>query len=573
MTACDGTSRIGSLDGRAETQGERRDERRSRTDSQGREIMPQIGRAAGTATAPLTNRRKSEPPKATPQWEEALREHMRLPSESELPSLEIATQRYGEEIEKAHADYSLRGFSMIPLRLGTKAAHDNFNRFCKSRPTNADLREWQLKSMFGGLGFACGPAASPDRKYEFVALDIDSREIAERWLAQASDLSDCMTNRTKKGIHVCFLANRNCIPPSGEGQNIILLYDEERRPCGELRLRRAYIAAPPTLHPDSVPGNHFIYREDDGKGRFGGLMAAELRRVDDVRAFIGLDLIRASAVKATNPTVKAWLLGEETKAETGDDQEFARFMDGIIERRTNEPPQVEPRHTPPSGAKIDLDGLLKLAGMSAFNPEHRAFAASWSLPQAIGEREKHCLVYGQHLLVMPDFPAFRRAFANDPDLQTQVIREYQSLIAPELRKEIGVVGRDMRRAIPRVHTPAGTTSLDHFIAEAKVRPEPVCLAPLVERHDLDAKDIHLLRIMHVGIDWHLRQTGQRFYISNQQVGNLFGVSRTEGWNILNSLLSLKIIKRLSVGNGLTKKSSEYRLTCRCFDKQFLEEGG
>ena len=137
--------------------------------------------------------------------------------------------------EKTVLDYALayysRGWSIIPIPIGKKAARIKWGKYQKSRPDESQLRNWFAngnRNIAVVLGEVSGGLA---------CRDFDTAEEYEEWVARHPKLSKILpTVRTANGYHVYF---------KGQVEGIRHVAN------GELRGSGGYCLLPPSIHPNS----------------------------------------------------------------------------------------------------------------------------------------------------------------------------------------------------------------------------------------------------------------------------------------------------------------------------------
>ncbi len=129
-------------------------------------------------------------------------------------------------------DYARRGWSIIPIRRGTKQpAVRSWKPYQKRRPTEAELCRWFAREDVGGLAVVFGPVSG-----DLTARDFDQLNAYERWAAAHPDLAATLpTVETTRGRHVYFVCRFSGILKQGDG---------------ELRGAGGYCLLPPSCHPD-----------------------------------------------------------------------------------------------------------------------------------------------------------------------------------------------------------------------------------------------------------------------------------------------------------------------------------
>ena len=98
----------------------------------------------------------------------------------------------------AHA----RGWSIIPIRAGTKKPTCKWTKYQTDRATEAQLTKWFGNGQDVGLAVVFGPVSGG-----LVCRDFDVQEAYDKWAAHHSDLASTLpTVATSRGRHVYFRA-------------------------------------------------------------------------------------------------------------------------------------------------------------------------------------------------------------------------------------------------------------------------------------------------------------------------------------------------------------------------------
>ena len=133
---------------------------------------------------------------------------------------------------KEALEYHRRGWCVIPIPQGKKAARIRWKRYQAERATGEQVRKWfagnnrNIAVVLGGVsgGLAC--------------LDFDTEQGYQQWAGEHRDLAAKLpTVKTTRGYHVYFLADVDKIQSFNDG---------------ELRGKGGYCLLPPSVHPDGV---------------------------------------------------------------------------------------------------------------------------------------------------------------------------------------------------------------------------------------------------------------------------------------------------------------------------------
>jgi len=95
-------------------------------------------------------------------------------------------------------DYLRRGWSIIPIKTGTKKPSlKTWKQYQSTRPTEAQVRKWFVKGQHG-IGIICGAVSG-----SLTVIDFDEAELYQRWKADHPDLAAALpTVQTGRGFHV-----------------------------------------------------------------------------------------------------------------------------------------------------------------------------------------------------------------------------------------------------------------------------------------------------------------------------------------------------------------------------------
>jgi len=138
------------------------------------------------------------------------------------------------ELLKTALQYHERGWCIIPIPHGKKAARIKWGRYQKDRPDEKQLQKW-----FGGnsknIAVVLGKVSNG-----LACRDFDTEQAYQRWAGEHRDLAGKLpTVRTARGYHVYFLADVGGIRH----------FDDDD---GELRGGGGYCLLPPSVHPDGM---------------------------------------------------------------------------------------------------------------------------------------------------------------------------------------------------------------------------------------------------------------------------------------------------------------------------------
>lgn len=498
-----------------------------------------------------------EPPQyPTDAYFAALRVRWQRDDETDLPAIDEAIRRDEEALERAAIGYLKAGLSVLPLKRGDKKpAFAGFQTYCERLATRADVRSWRRNGHLGGLAFANGPATGPEG-YSLIALDIDDQSAADRWLA-TNDTEGCILQHTRKGVHVYALAETRLLPDEA---HLIELRDAYGR-FGEFRTGRVITVAAPTLHPDATPDNPLVYRID------GEAIpkASDLKRIDDVIAFLGADVVQATIAEAKpDSSVAAYLARASEKS-------VAPFV-SVIESaaayaRAELDAKIEalPKQ---HGSKKPAIEEGELRSRSCFDPAFRAWAIRETVPRRVGERHRTTFDYGRFLKATGDFAAFREKVLTDKDFCREMAREWYTPAKPFIgTKTFSATRGSFRSAVKDVHTAIDTSSVREIGKRGLEAPPPACIADYVRVDEIDLVDENVLRILHALDHHHLNNGGGYPYLGSRELGDLLGMSGPAAHKRLANLEGIEAIRCRKKGDYKSRLSSEWELLCDCHRQQ------
>ena len=126
--------------------------------------------------------------------------------------------------------YHKRGWCIIPIPYGRKAARIRWSKYQDSRPDENQLRKW-FAANNRNIAVVLGPVSA-----DLACRDFDTMPEYERWSKAYTNLAKKLpTVRTAKGMHVYFEADIEGIKHIANG---------------ELRGKGGYCLLPPSVHPD-----------------------------------------------------------------------------------------------------------------------------------------------------------------------------------------------------------------------------------------------------------------------------------------------------------------------------------
>lgn len=130
----------------------------------------------------------------------------------------------------AALEYAGRGWSVIPL-IGKKPALRTWKRWQRTQAGKVQLKRWFARPEVTGIAVICGAVSGG-----LVVRDFDDLQAYESWAQAHPKLAGTVpTVQTPRGRHLYF---RSAVPAP-----------TTRLDDGDLQAERAYVAAPPSLHP------------------------------------------------------------------------------------------------------------------------------------------------------------------------------------------------------------------------------------------------------------------------------------------------------------------------------------
>lgn len=191
----------------------------------------------------------------------------------------------GELLARA-LEYAARGWSIIPVRRGTKQpAVRQWKRWQAKRPDGKRLRHWFANGRYDALAVVLGPVSG-----DLACRDFDQADAYARWAEQYRDLAETLpTGRTARGYHVYFRRGEVSL---------------QQLPDGELRGAGCTCLLPPSKHPD---GDCYRWEREPGDGPLpeidpasAGLMpqGVQQKRTDDNRGRTEVDRRTPRAIRS-----------------------------------------------------------------------------------------------------------------------------------------------------------------------------------------------------------------------------------------------------------------------------------
>lgn len=143
----------------------------------------------------------------------------------------ISTEEHLVDVLSAAKKYAALGFSVIPIRAGTKTpAVKSWKRYQKERPTELEQIGWFDGRDDLGIAVVCGKVSGG-----LTCRDFDVEESYHVWAAANPELAAILpTAKTARGYHVFFRSDLDRV---------------EKLVDGELRGDGAIVVLPPSRHP------------------------------------------------------------------------------------------------------------------------------------------------------------------------------------------------------------------------------------------------------------------------------------------------------------------------------------
>ncbi len=305
-------------------------------------------------------------------------------------------------------EYHRRGWSIIPIRPGTKKAACKWEQFQSVQPSEATLKKWFAENPAYGLAVILGAASGG-----LVCRDFDTMEAYERWARTHPDLARTLpTVATARGRHVYF---------GGTERTITKMADGELRGAG-------YCLLPPSRHPDGPVYTWLI-----------PLPAGPLPFVEDVHAARFFD----SAPHAT-----------ETTERTEDNRGLLRKTEAIGTFGFFAATTQDKKGPVPSSTEIEPD-------------IERAILAS--LPTGPGRRNRQVFELARALKAIPRLADAPVDTLEPLVRRWHHVGVTKKVIATEPFEETWI---DLLRAWPKVRFPKGAEPMAAIFEQSKQEPLP-----------------------------------------------------------------------------------------------------
>lgn len=143
---------------------------------------------------------------------------------------------------QAARDYSSRGWSIIPIRPGTKKpAVDSWKPYQTHHADEDEYGIWYGNGQANGIAVVLGAVSG-----NLVCRDFDKMRAYKDWKADHPELAATLpTVKTGRGRHVYFRADVDLIRQASKSGGGSIVFDD-----GELRADAHYCVLPPSKHPN-----------------------------------------------------------------------------------------------------------------------------------------------------------------------------------------------------------------------------------------------------------------------------------------------------------------------------------
>jgi len=141
-------------------------------------------------------------------------------------------ERIGAARFEAAQYWLAQGVDLVPLKPTSKSLVAGFGPYREHITTEPAARAW-FAAASHNLGVVCGTGAEG----QLVVADFDDVQEYERWRASVGAVTDTLTEKTARGVHVFYFSGD---APSGVSPGI------------ELKGRGAVVMVAPSVHPSGV---------------------------------------------------------------------------------------------------------------------------------------------------------------------------------------------------------------------------------------------------------------------------------------------------------------------------------
>jgi hypothetical protein len=406
-------------------------------------------------------------------------------------------RRQGPPLLQAALAYLERGWSIIPIKPGSKKSACLWKPFQTLAANKNRLRTWFAAGKYTGLAVILGKVSGG-----LVCRDFDTMESYNAWALAHPDLAATLpTVATARGRHVYFVADHLGFQDFGDG---------------EYRGDGHYCLLPPSRHPDGATYKWLI-----------PLPAGPLPRVADVCA---AGLLNGGRVTESTESTERNERDREDREDTDGQKSTEDYRSNGVEG--DSAPMARAK-TPPTSVPIDpdVDQVILEA-----------------LPTSIGRRNRQVFELARALKGIP-----RLADAPVDTLEPMVRRWHHCGVAR------GVIGTepfeetrlDFLLAWPKVKFPKGAEPMVAVFERAKAGPIPRA----AEKYDQPA--LRLLAALCRELQ--VASGDKPFYLSCETARRLLGAPYPMyAWRWLWLLVHDGIIAEVEKGDRGKRRASRYR---------------
>lgn len=417
---------------------------------------------------------------------------------------------------QAALDYYGRGWSIIPIKVGTKKPACRWKSYQTRRPTPAQLNKWFAAGQ-QNLAVICGAVSGG-----LVIRDFDSMESYNAWARAHPDLASTLpTVATARGRHVYCIAAHTAIVPLANG---------------EVR-GNGYCLLPPSRHPDG-PTYRWMLPPPDGL----------LPHVDDLRAAGFLDDVTQPA-----PTPDQQQNFDRSGPPAGNSVEETEGTEDTEATEGNVGHKVGGEGGGDAGkdnTNTTNDFMASVSSVPSGNSvagdaDAIEQAILESLPTGRGQRNNQILDLARALKSIPAL-----ADAGADDLEPHV-RRWHSLAKPVIRTTAWVdTWSEFVYTWSRVKHPKGAGKIQEVLDRAQASPPPQAAL----RYDDDRYRllVSLCRELQRAAGEH-----KPFYLACRTAGRLIGVKHKTAWRWLHLMLHDKVIREVEKGDRTRRRASRY----------------
>ncbi len=400
----------------------------------------------------------------------------------------------------AALDYRRRGWSVIPIRQGTKQpACQRWKGYQQTPADERTIERWFTHEKAHNVACIMGPVSG-----DLASRDFDTADSYHTWAADFPKLAAMLpTVETGRGYHVYF----RC--PSNE-RTVTKFAD------GELRWSGCYNLTPASIHPSGKAYSWLVPLVD------------ELPRVDDLAAagFLDADLVAAAGLTAGNLD--------------GCNRERQRDLKTWQEEVGGDHPTTNPNQPCPKYSQLSPDSLASL-----LHDQRLLLAIQRTLPSGYGSRHEAVFAFVRELKALPEL-----ALADPKQLKPMVRAWHQAALPYITTKAFEETWLDFVEGWPKAKFPKGEEPIRMLYLQAVegALPEAALVFEQVELRQLVA----FCRVLQQA------SGDQPFFLSCRAAGGLFGVSHVQVSRWLRMLTIEEVLRQESRGTLATHKASRFR---------------